>query len=198
MKINKNLKIFQDNPILFYSIFYDDEKEFLKKLYLFSSLINIPNIKGETLLHYSVYYGRIEKYYMLMNFGAEIRNTLEKNSLLHYASFSGKDDFLCLELIHLGLNPLEKNSLEETPIHLSANQKLSHYFNMWIQRKNIHISEILDIDQNNVLHSSKSYNHLESFHYWLKEYPFLLDKKNFFLITPQQIKKKYLKFCQFN
>lgn len=198
MKIEKNLKIFQENPILFYSVFYDDEKEFLKKLYLFSSLVNISNQKGETPLHYAVYYGRIEKYYMLINFGASIQKTLDGNSLLHYASFSGKDDFLCLDLIHAGLNPLEKNNLQQTPIHLSSNQKLSHYFNMWLQRNNIHISEILDIDLNNVLHSSKIYNHLESFHYWIKEYPFLLEKKNFFLKTPNEMKKKYLKFCQFN
>ena len=159
------------NNILFDSLLKDSYENFLRNLFDYSSLINIKNEEGETLLHYASFYGMIDKYYALINMGANIEKTNLGNNLLHYASFSGKDNFLIVELIKSDISPIEENHKGQTSLHYCANEKIAHYFNVWCQRNNILVPSLLDYRKNNVAHIAKELNHNESFLYWIKNYP---------------------------
>lgn len=178
------------NLILFYSLKNDHSDDFLKKIFYYHSLIDNTNEHGETLLHYCVYYGLIEQYYALINIGAEIKLTHAGNNLLHYASNSGKDDFLITELVKQGISPLDKNKFQETSLHCSANERISHYFNMWCFRNAIDVKELIDNDNNTVAHSCKLHGHIDSSYYWESNYPELNNKLNVFNKTWKQLKKK--------
>jgi ankyrin repeat protein len=176
--------------ILFHALRADDYDTFIKKIFNYHSLINTTNQYGESLLHHCSYYGLIEQYYALINIGADIQKTKDGNTLLHYASLSGKDDFLITELVKLGLSPLDKNSFGETALHCSANERISHYLNMWCLRNNIKVDELFDDDLNTVAHSCKIHGNIDGSYYWINNYPSLIDKKNIFNKSWQQCKKK--------
>lgn len=178
------------NLILFYSLMNDSYDDFVKKIFYYHSLIDNVNEYGESLLHYCVYYGLIEQYYALINIGAEVKKTYAGNNLLHYASHSGKDDYLITELVKQGLSPLDRNNFNETSLHCSSNERISHYFNMWCFRNNINVLELLDNDNNSVAHSCKMHGHLDASYYWINNYPDLDNYKNVFGKTWKQIKKK--------
>ncbi len=187
----------KNNLILFNSLLNDDYDSFVKKIFNYNSLINNINDNGETLLHYCCYYGLIEKFYALINMGAEIKTTNDRNSLLHYACLSGKDDFLVLELVKLGLNPTDKNSLGETAFHCVSNEKISHYLNLWAKRNNVNICELLDDNLNTVAHSCKINGNINCVHYWILEYPNLNDTVNIFNKKWIQCKKRISKKCPY-
>lgn len=142
------------------------------------------------MLHHCAYYGLIEQYYALINIGAEIQKTKADNTLLHYASLSGKDDFLITELVKLGLSPLDKNIFGETALHCCGNERIAHYLNMWCLRNHSQVEELLDADQNTVAHGCKIHGHIDGTHYWVTNYPSLSEKKNIFNKTWHQCKKK--------
>lgn len=200
MDLQKNLQktsIWKDNPILFFSLIEDSYDQFVKKMYDYNSLINVTNIYGESLLHYCSYYGIIDKYYALVNSGAIVNQTYLGNNLLHYASISGKDDFLIVELVKLGISPIEKNLDGQTSLHFCANERIAHYFNIWSLRNNIKVSRILDNDANTVAHGCKSFGHLDAARYWVNNHPQLNDKENIYKKTWMQIKKKTMHYCTF-
>lgn len=183
------------NLILFHSLLNEDYDSFVKKVFNYKTLINNHNELGETLLHYCCHYGLIEKFYALINLGAEIKITEEGNNLLHYACHAGKDDFLVLELIKMGLNPMQRNNNGETVFHSIANEKMAHYLNLWGQRNNIDIVKLIDKDLNTVAHGCKKNGNINGALYWIKNYPILDEKGNCFGKKWNQIKKRDLKRC---
>ncbi len=166
------------NNFLFDSILLDDYDKFVENLYNYSSLIDLKNQYGESLLHFCCFYGMIDKYYALINFDAKISLTNSKNNLLHYAAFSGNDDFLIVELIKNDLNPIEKNELGETVLHLCANERISHYLTLWCNRNHIKIDELRDNEGNTILHTSYRYGFLNTMSYWKNLFPNLVNIKN--------------------
>jgi ankyrin repeat protein len=176
--------------ILFHSLISDNYDDFIKKIFNYHSLINTTNEHGESLLHHCAYYGLIEQYYALINIGADIQKTKAGNTLLHYASLSGKDDFLVTELVKLGISPLDKNIFGETALHCAGNERISHYFNMWCLRNHIKVDELVDENLNTVAHSCKIHGNIDSSHYWVTNYPLLNEKKNIFGRIWKQCKKK--------
>jgi ankyrin repeat protein len=188
--------IWKDNPILFNSLLRDSYDKFVEKLFNYSSLINITNIKNESLLHYSCFYGMIDKYYALINMGAEVQETIEKNNLLHYASLSGNDDFLIVELIKLGISPVDENLQGQTSLHFASNERICHYLNLWCLRNNINITHLQDKMKNTVAHYSCSIRNKGSTHYWVKNYEELKTIKNLDnLLFNEVAKHDYPEFC---
>lgn len=185
----------KNNLILFNSLLNDNYNIFVKKLYDYQSIINNKNEKGETLLHYCCYYGLIEKFYAVNNFGCLITETNEGNNLLHYACQSGKDDFLVLELIKLGILPTFKNKSGESSFHCAANEKIAHYLNLWANRNNIDILNILDENLNTVAHGCKINGNINGALYWISEYPILQDNKNIFGKKWNQCNRKRINRC---
>ena len=184
------------NSFLFDSLIIDDYDKFVENLYNFSTLINSTNIFGETLLHFVCFYGMIDKYYALINFGANFKATNLNNNLLHYACFSGNDDFLIVELVKYNINPIELNNLNETALHLCSNERICHYLYLWTQRNKIEILNLLDIEGNTVLHTAFQYGFEKSVNYWLKSHPTLALKKNKHGYLWNEIPKKEKDFCK--
>ena len=180
------------NNFLFDSLLIDDYDKFVENLYNYSSLIDAQNVHGESLLHFSAFYGIIDKYYALINFGAKDSLTHLKNNLLHYACFSGNDDFLIVELIKNNINPMETNLEGETVLHLCANERIAHYLNLWCHRNNFKPENLLDNKGNTILHSAYQYGFYKTADYWKKSFPELLLVKNFdnqlWNETPHKIK----------
>lgn len=192
-----NDSLWESDPILFHSVINDHYDVFVKKLFDYSSLINTPNIYGETLLHYCCFYGIIDKYYALINIGAIAKNTKNGNNLLHYASYSGKDNFLIVELVKAGICPIQKNHQGKTSLHYSADEKISHYLNLWCLRNNIAIPSLLDEDNNTVAHGCKIAGHHYSAQYWINHYPVLNESINIYGKKWQDTRKKQLQFCPY-
>lgn len=163
---------------MFDSLLMDNYDKFVENLYNYSSLIDIKNQAGESLLHFCCFYGMIDKYYALINFDAKISPTNSKNNLLHYAAFSGNDDFLIVELIKNNLNPLDKNNFGETVLHLCSNERIAHYLNLWCNRNNVNIEELIDNEGNTILHTSYRYGFLNTLNYWKTVFPNLVNIKN--------------------
>lgn len=191
-----NLNPWMDNPVLFSSVLRDDYEVFVDKLYHYSSLINTPNIYGETLLHYACFLGMVDKYDALVNFDTKIEKTQQGNSLLHYCSFSGYDNFLITALVKHGQSPIETNEDNQTPIHFSGNSWICQYFYFWAKNKNIKIPLLLDKNGNTVAHISKEQGKIESFNYWIKKFPELLNIENHAKLTPDKvITTKNIRYC---
>lgn len=185
----------KNNYILFYSLLNEDYNTFVKKLFDYKSLINNSNEKGETLLHYCCYYGLIEKFYAITNLGGVITKTQEGNTLLHYACQSGRDDFMVLELIKMGISPILTNNKGETSLHAVANEKIAHYLNMWAKRNNIEVSNLLDESLNNVAHGCKINGNINGALYWISEYPNLKETENLFGKKWHECKRKKINRC---
>lgn len=185
MKKTKQDHIF-NHKILFYSLLKEDYNTFIQKLFDYNSIINETNNDGETLLHYCSYYGLIDRYYAIINMGGIKTKTKKGYNLLHYASLSGKDDFMIIELVKNGISPIEKNIFGESSIHLAKNQRIAHYFNIWCKLHQIDIHNIVDRKNNNVYESSKAYNHHETSEYWITVQPELNRNKKIHT-TNQQI-----------
>lgn len=176
INFNNNIK-----NTLFLSVLHDDYDEFLKKMFNYVSLLDYKNHFGESLLHYVSFYGMIDKYYALVNMGAKIDKTNSLNNLLHYASLSGKDNFLIVELIKNNLDPVEQNIHGQTSVHLCENDKIAHYLNLWCNRNNVSILNLKDKKGNSVLHTAKKLGNLNTVDYWIKHYPslnFILNNNN--------------------
>ena len=167
-----------EDSILFHCARKETYDRFLSDLFNFSSLIDKKNNLGETVLHHVCFFGMIDKYYALVNMGAEIEKTNELNTLLHYASYSGRDNFLIVELIKLGLSPVEPNRQGQTSIHFAANEQIAHYFNIWCARERIAITELLDCEMNNVAHIAQKMGQHKTALYWIKQFPQLEEQKN--------------------
>lgn len=166
------------NNFLFDSLLIDDYNIFVEKLYNFSSLIDVKNTKGESLLHFSCFYGIIDKYYALINFEAKKNLTNAKDNILHYACFSGNDDFLIVELVKSDINLMERNNEGESVIHLCSNERISHYLNLWCQRNKIKPQDLRDNSGNTILHTSYKYGFNKTVDYWDKSFPELKYIKN--------------------
>lgn len=185
-----------DDPVLFRAVVRDDYEKFVDKLYNYSSLLNTPNINGETLLHYACFLGMVDKYDALVNFEAKIEKTQEGNTLLHYSSFSGYDNFLITELVKAGFSPIEKNLNGETSIHFAGNDWICQYFSFWAFNNQLFIPTLTDNTGNTVAHSSKEYGKIDSYKFWIRNYPELLSVKNNEGLTPNEIKSnKQHRFC---
>lgn len=167
-----------EKNLLFHSSHYDSYNVFLKKLFDYSSLINHTNHLGETVLHHVCFYGMIDKFYALNNMGAEIKKTIDLNTLLHYACFSGKDNFLILELIKLNILPIEQNKFGETSLHLAANKQIASYLHLWCNRHKISIVDIVDNKGNTVLDTANNLNRTDVAQYWEHQYPALVKKND--------------------
>lgn len=166
--------------ILFESLVNDTYDEFVKKLFDYSSLINHVNHEGESLLHHVCLYGLIDKFYALINMGAEISVTYKKNSLLHYAAYGGKDNFLIVELVKLGIYPTQPNIEGMTPLHMVANKQIANYLHLWCNRNNIEIQKLLDSSGNSVVHIAYLLKNFEVIEYWLHHYPEMNNIKNIY------------------
>lgn len=147
-------------------------------------------------MHFSVFYGIIDKYYVLINFGAKNSVTKLNNNLLHYACFSGNDDFLIVELIKHNINPLEKNNDGENVMHLCSNERIAHYLNLWCQRNKIKPESLRDIEGNTILHSSYQYGFYKTSDYWKKSFPELMNVKNYNNQLWNQTPNKVKYFCK--
>jgi ankyrin repeat protein len=165
--------LLNNKKILWHSITNDHYDLFVKKMFDYSSLIKQTNEKGETLLHIACLLGLIDKYYALINFGVEPTLTNEQNNLLHYASFSGKDNFLIVELVKSGILPIEKNIYGQTSMHFCSNEKICHYLNLWCYRNNIFIPDLTDQYGNNLAHGCMMAGKKNSALYWINNYPIL-------------------------
>lgn len=155
--------------ILFKSVIKDDYNTFLQNLFDYSSLINLQNEKGETILHYICSYGFIDKYYAAINMGAIEKTTNDGDNLLHYASKSGKDNFLIVELVKSGILPNEKNKKGETSLHIAKNEKIANYLHMWCERHNLKITDLIDNENNRVIDTAKKLNNIEVYNYWKQQ-----------------------------
>ena len=184
------------NNFLFDSILLDNYDKFVENLYNFSSLIDTSNTDGETLLHFSTFYGIIDKYYALINFGAYPAVTKLKNNLLHYAAFSGNDDFLIVELIKNDINPIQLNMEGETSLHLCANERIAHYLSLWCQRNNFKPESLKDNEGNTILHSAYQYGFYKTANYWKTSFPELVTIKNHKNQLWNQIPNKIKIFCK--
>lgn len=182
--------------ILINSLIYDSYEDFIHKLYDNSSHINDVNVLGETLLHFAVFYGMIDKYYALLNFGIDIKLTNNKNSLLHYACYSNKDDFIITELLKLNIDILQKNNKGESCIHLSSNQRICYYLNLYCINNNIDLLNMEDNNKNTVLHTSFGYKFYDSSKFWIINYPKLEEKLNSDNLKYNQINLKPNNFTQ--
>lgn len=187
MTTNFSKNLWLDNPILFLSVCNDEYSTLVEKTYNNLHLINVTNIYGETLVHYCCYLGLIDKYYALFNFGAQIVKTHKGDTLLHYASYGGKDSFLVTELVKSGTSPLVKNNYGLTPIHLSSDLTISAYFNLWMQINNISLLSILDNNKNSIAHIAFQNGYPEVAQYWLNQEPKLADCLNANQQTPYDI-----------
>lgn len=184
------------NPdVLMESIFKDSYDLFVKKIFEHSSLIHQKNSKGETLLHISCFFGMIDKYYALINVGLEPSITAEGNNLLHYASFSGKDNFLIVELVKSGISPIERNNQGQSALHLCANEQITHYLNLWAIRNKIDVLSLLDNDNNNVAHGCQIAQHSAAALYWIKNYPQLKDQLNYAGKTWEEVEPQSYIYC---
>lgn len=181
---------------LFNSLLLDDYDLFVQNLYNYSSLIDTVNIEGETLLHFATFYGMIEKYYALINFGAMPSFTISDNNLLHYACFSGNDDFLIVELINNDINPMNKNSEGENVLHLCSNERIAHYLNVWCQRNKIKPESLIDKNGNTILHSAYQYGFYQTADYWKQSFPELVNIKNHNNQYWNQVPNKLKYFCK--
>lgn len=155
--------------ILFNSVIHDDYYTFLEKLFNYSSLINLENNVGETILHLIAFYGMIDKYYASINMGAIEKNTKSGDSILHYASKSGNDNFLIVEIVKSGIYPHIPNNLGQTSLHLAKNEQIANYLHMWCERHNIKINNLIDNENNRVIDSAKKLNNLSVYHYWKQQ-----------------------------
>lgn len=158
--------------ILFTSLLNDDYNTFLNKLFDYSSLINLQNKKGETILHHICLHGLIDKYYACINMGAIEKTTNEGNTILHYASKSGKDNFLIVEIVKSGILPNTKNNKGETSLHIAKNETIANYLHMWCERNNIKITDLLDNTNNRVIDTAKQLNNLDVYQYWKQQHFF--------------------------
>ena len=132
----------------------------------------MQNNKGETLLHYACYFGFIDKFYALIDFGANIKTvTNNNNNLLHYCCAGKKDDFLVIELIKMGILPSEKNDYGQDSFHFSYNERTSYYLNLWAKRNNMNLINDIDHQKNNIAHTCVMLKNFSALNYWLKEYP---------------------------
>lgn len=180
---------------LLFSLKNDNYDLFTQQLFYYSDYINNYNLNGESLLHYASFYGMIDKYYSLINFGANIFDTINGNNLLHYASFSGKDYFLIVELIKSNILPYIENKNKQTALHFCKDDKITHYLNLWCIRNKINILNLIDIHGNTVAHSCISCGHLKAAEYWIKNYPDLSIIKNNKNQLWFEVKKQHYNFC---
>lgn len=159
------------NNILHNTILSKSYDEYLAILYDNLSLMDKPNELGETALHYACYYGLLDKFYLLVNMGANVNCLTEsKDNLLHYASYSGADNFLIVELVKYDLLPVAKNILGETALHLSANNQISHYLYLWCMRNKVPVVSLKDNNQYEPIESAYYYQHFVSHNYWVQQY----------------------------
>ena len=186
-----------DSPILFNSLLNDNYHEFVKKMFENEHLINIPNKNKEYLLHYCCFYGIIDKYYALSNFNAKPHLTKEKNTLLHYASIGGLDNFLIVELVKSGISPIKSNNYGQTSLHMAKNEPISHYLNLWCMRNNINIMDLLDKKGNTVAHGCYELGFHESAQYWVSNYPEMGLIKNNDMNLYHEVVQKESNFCQY-
>lgn len=194
----KNTNPWINNPVLFRSVLRDNYETFVEKLYNYNSIMNTPNIYGENLLHYACFLGMVDKYDALVNFEAKIEKTQEGNSLLHYSSYSGYDNFLVIELVKSGLIPNDRNHKNQTPIHFSGNDTICQYFSVWAHNHNIHIPSLLDDCGNTVAHTSIQNNKKDSYNFWIRKFPELSNIKNYYGLIPENIKSSPRpNFCTF-
>lgn len=159
------------NNILHNSILNKSYDEYLLTLYDNLKIMDEPNDLGETPLHYACYYGLLDKFYLLVNMGANI-NTLTNNqdNLLHYAAYSGSDNFLIVELVKYEISPIAQNNIGETSLHLSANNQISHYLYLWCMRNKISPTQLKDSNQFEPIESAYYYKHSMSYNYWVQQY----------------------------
>lgn len=183
-----NIATIIDKNILFESICIDSYAKFVQKLFAYPDLINTKNDKGETLLHFSCLFGMIDKYYALINMGAVASLTNEGNNLLHYASVSGKDNFIITQLVKTSILPTDKNIYNQTSLHMCANEQIAHYLNLWCNRNKIDVTKLIDNEGNNVAHGCMLSGHEQAAFYWIKNYPQLNLQKNKIGNTWNQIK----------
>lgn len=163
-------KISHLNYLLFNSVLYDNYDNFVKKLFEYSSLINYQNKDGENILHKICLYGIIDKYYASINMGAIPTNTNNGNSILHYASLSGKDNFLIVEIVKSGIMPNQKNNIGETSLHVAKNEQIAHYLHLWCNRNDISILDLKDNEGNYVIDTARKLKNMSVVKYWKQHY----------------------------
>lgn len=119
--------------------------EYVKCIFAHPEQVNIKTDLGETPLHLAAFWGKLDKFYALINMGADpLLNSKYGNNALHYACLGGKDDFIIVELVKLGLKPDSINAKGETAIHLASNPRMAHYLALWCLRNNIDPLKKLD------------------------------------------------------
>lgn len=178
------------NPILFRSIIRDNYNNFVGKLFDYRSLIEVPNIFGESLLHYVCFMGMIDKYEALIQFGVEPKKTQLGNNLLHYCSISGYDDYLVMELVKSGISPIDENLNKETSIHFSSTETSCHYFSVWARNNNVNIVKLRDKNNNTVAHTSAKLGNKRALKFWILNFPELKSIRNNQNQLPEDIKNQ--------
>lgn len=159
------------NNILHNTILSKSYDEYLVLLYDNLKLMDEPNEHGETALHYACYYGLLDKFYLLVNMGAKVDClTKKQDTLLHYAAYSGADNFLIVELVKYDISPIARNNEGETSLHLSANNQISHYLYLWCMRNKLLISNLKDNNNFEPIETAYYYKNSMSYNYWVQLY----------------------------
>lgn len=195
LNIKKNLWI--NNPVLFLSIRDDDYDTFVEKIFKNFSILDTPNVHGESLAHYCCYLGHIDKYYALINMGIEIKKTNKNDTLLHYASLGGRDNFLVTELVKEGTSPLDKNENGITPIHLCSDKTITSYFSLWLKINNISLNMIKDNFGNSIAHTAIQNGNKDIAEYWIHNDSLLNNSLNYEKKTPFEVSFKPYLVCQY-
>ena len=73
----------------------------------------------------------IEKYQAYLDMGGVNSITQNGNNVLHYCVSSGADTFLMIDLINHGIDPLQKNIFNQTPMHMLNSLQSASYFTIW-------------------------------------------------------------------
>ncbi len=179
-------KLFK-NYYLFYIAKHENSQIFLKEVFLHPKLLNQKNSQGETLSHLLCYEGMIEKYQAYLDMGGVNSITQNGNNVLHYCVSSGADTFLMIDLINHGIDPLQKNIFNQTPMHMLNSLQSASYFTIWNFRTFSKMERLTDIEGNTIAHSAAINKKKDIVLFLLKEYPQLKNIKNNLGLTPEQI-----------
>lgn len=166
--------------VLIDGLFHLDYDSFTELIYHHKKNINSTNEKGETLLHFACYYGLVDKFIILSNMGAIAKKTISYDTLLHYASFGGKDYYLFHSLVKDGYSLLEANKNGLTPLHLCSNLAMSSLSYRYLEMKELHfkLSSIIDENGNNPAHIAAQNNHRDVLDFYIQEEPSIISSVN--------------------
>ena len=109
--------IYQDTPLHIASTIGD--RDIIDILVKHGALLDAENIDGNTPLHLACREGHMDCVKLLLELGAKESKGWNENSLLHYASESGRKDLIDF-FLRKEYDVNAENLLNETPLHLAC------------------------------------------------------------------------------